>query len=695
MKRLILLAAFVANTCTTYAQIQYGTPVIDSLTKQAVKPTNDSVKAQALYALSWEYAVIDLQQGLKFGQEALKLSTQLGWKKGIAESLNSLALNYQLLDEVPKALDYFQQARKISEEIGDKHGVADRSRNIAHAYNNLSDNAKALSYSKMAIKICEEINDKPLLAATYETTSDIYIRQADYQTGFLFLQKSLKLYEEIGNKPGIATALSNIAFIYDCLGEADKAIEFYERGVKMLNELGNKNGMARNLSNMGVVYQSKGDYIRALDYTQRALKINRETGKKNWQAINLLNIGEAYMNLADFPRAFEYLQESLKLSNGLTDRDILTNVFLILGKTYFKQGDYKNALRYTHKALPLFRKTGAVDLEIDALKQLADIYEKTGEKSKSFDYYKEYISLRDSIFNLEKLSQITQTEMKYAADKAALSDSLIRDKEKLKTENAHREEVNRKNRTRNILMGIGAFVLLIAAGLYNRLRYTRKSKAVLQTEKDRSENLLLNILPADIAEELKRTGKAEARDFENVSIVFTDFKDFTQVSETLSAKQLVAEINVCFEAFDKILSKHGIEKIKTIGDAYMAAGGLPIPTHDSTQNTVLAALEMQAFMLEHKRQKEQEGKPAFEMRLGIHTGPVVAGIVGVKKFQYDVWGDTVNTASRMESSGEVGKVNISSATYELIKTNFACTYRGKVEAKHKGMVDMYFVDAVK
>ena len=253
--------------------------------------------------------------------------------------------------------------------------------------------------------------------------------------------------------------------------------------------------------------------------------------------------------------------------------------------------------------------------------------------------------------------------------------------------------IRKKNKTRNALIGGGLFLFLIAGGIYSRLRYTKKAKAIIEKEKDRSENLLLNILPADIAAELKEKGRADARDFETVSILFTDFKGFTAASEKLSAQNLVAEINTCFEAFDGLMGKYGIEKIKTIGDAYMAAGGLPVPTDDSVKNTVLAAMEMQEFISQRKVELDALGKPCFEMRVGIHTGPVVAGIVGVKKFAYDIWGDTVNTASRMESSGEVGRVNISEATYELLKEDSQFTFesRGKVAAKGKGKLAMFFV----
>jgi len=215
----------------------------------------------------------------------------------------------------------------------------------------------------------------------------------------------------------------------------------------------------------------------------------------------------------------------------------------------------------------------------------------------------------------------------------------------------------------------------------------------LREAKKRTDDLLLNILPEEVAEELKAKGHADAKHFDQVTILFTDFKGFTEASEKLSPQELVEELNTCFKAFDGLITERGIEKIKTIGDAYMCAGGLPVPSSSTPTGVVQAALEMQAFMVARKKERDALGKPAFEMRVGIHTGPVVAGIVGVKKFAYDIWGDTVNTASRMESSGEVGQVNISESTYALVKNEPGLTFtpRGKVQAKGKGEMEMYFV----
>ncbi|MCC6412744.1 MAG: AAA family ATPase [Saprospiraceae bacterium] len=225
-----------------------------------------------------------------------------------------------------------------------------------------------------------------------------------------------------------------------------------------------------------------------------------------------------------------------------------------------------------------------------------------------------------------------------------------------------------------------------------RTEQIARQKDQIELEKQKSDNLLLNILPTETADELKRLGRAKPRNYESVTVLFTDFVNFSQAAERLSAEDLVEEIHKYYSAFDAILSKHNLEKIKTIGDSYMCAGGLPAENHTHALDAVNAALEMHEFIGQESVERLRAGLPAFNCRIGIHTGPVVAGIVGTKKFAYDIWGSTVNIASRMESSGAAGKVNISEATYELVKDHFQCSHRGKIEAKNAGLVDMYFVE---
>lgn len=233
----------------------------------------------------------------------------------------------------------------------------------------------------------------------------------------------------------------------------------------------------------------------------------------------------------------------------------------------------------------------------------------------------------------------------------------------------------------------------IAVSVENALLYENMEQLVesrteqLEIEKKKSDQLLLNILPEEVASELKEKGKATARRFELVSVLFTDFENFTSHTDNLSPEELVNEIDKCYSAFDEIMTKNGIEKIKTIGDSYMAACGLPEYESEHATKIVKAAIEIRDFIdLYH-----QSGG-IFNIRIGIHSGPVIAGIVGSKKFAYDIWGDTVNVAARMEQLGTAGKVNISQSTYDAVKNHFSCTFAGTLELKNKGQVNSYFVE---
>jgi adenylate cyclase len=217
----------------------------------------------------------------------------------------------------------------------------------------------------------------------------------------------------------------------------------------------------------------------------------------------------------------------------------------------------------------------------------------------------------------------------------------------------------------------------------------------LEQEREKADRLLLNILPEGVARDLKAHDRVRPLYYESVSVLFTDFVGFTHIAQQLTPQQLVEELDDCFRLFDQIARKHRLEKIKTIGDSYMAAGGLPVANQTHAVDCVLAALEIQEAMNDWAARRQAAGRPRWRVRIGVHTGSVVAGVIGREKFAYDVWGDTVNTASRLESSGEANRVNVSGATYERVKDLFVCEYRGKVAAKSKGEIDMYFVQGLR
>ena len=544
-------------------------------------------------------------------------------------------------------------------------------------------------YAKLYYDYAETKNLKrDMSSALYLMGISFEVRNL-YADALKYYQRELKIDEELNDKKGVAVTLNGIGNIYFHQGNYEQSLDYYERSLEIKRSIGDTMRMASSLSGIGLSHQNLDNHEFAMEYFLEALMINEKL-KNNWGISSVLgSIGSQHGLNGDFTKAIDYYYRSLEIQIELNNRAGECNTRNNIGLVHNELGQYNKAIDQCKQGLALSEEIGVILRQKEACGCLYNAYKSSGNGNKALEYHEQMLALDDSL-NAEETAKKLQ-QMEFA--KQMLQDSIAQVEADQLVEEAHQEEVREKNRTRNIFGGVGVFALLLAGGFFWRWRYVQQSKVVLQTEKDRSENLLLNILPADIAAELKEKGRADARDFEMVSILFTDFKGFTAASEKLSAQELVAEINTCFEAFDGIMGKYNIEKIKTIGDAYMAAGGLPVPTADSVKNTVLAALEMQSFISDRKAKLDAEGKPGFEMRVGVHTGPVVAGIVGIKKFQYDIWGDTVNTASRMESSGEVGKVNISEATYELLKDDaqFSFESRGKIEAKGKGELEMYFI----
>ena len=686
MKKLFLIAVILFSGISLNAQTN-----LDSLFNIWHDQTRaDTTRLKALGKIAHDgYLFSNPDSSLYYAQLQYDFAQSKGIKKQMASALNNQANSYWMKSDYPKALNHYKKSLKIAEEIGDKKGISYTLNNIGLIYKNQGDYLNSLNYHQRSLKINEEIGDQLLNANTLNNVGSIYENQGDYPNALNYYQRSLKIYEEIGFQRGISSTLNNIGEIYSNQGDYPNALNYYHRCLKIDEEIGDMRGVAISLGNIGQIYNNQEDFPNSMSRLQESLKILEELGDQREIANILIKIGCNYYNQGDYPNALNYHQRSLKIYEEIGDQSGIARSLYSIGDSFLQQGNPQKAIIRCSKSLLLSQKIGAILYQRDACHCLYDSYKSLGNGNKALEYHELMLALVDSLSAEETAKKLQQIEFA----KQVLADSLANVEADRLVKEAHKEEVRQKNRTRNYLIAVGLLALLLALGFYSRWRYIKKSRDIISKEKDRSENLLLNILPTEIAEELKEKGRADAQDFDMVSILFTDFKGFTKASEKLSARDLVTEINTCFEAFDGIIDKYGIEKIKTIGDAYMAAGGLPVPTDDSVKKTVMAALELQDFIQSRKAKLDAEGKPCFEMRVGVHTGPVVAGIVGVKKFQYDIWGDTVNTASRMESSGEVGKVNISETTYELLKDNsyFSFESRGKVDAKGKGEVEMYFV----
>ncbi len=585
---------------------------------------------------------------------------------------------------------------------------------------------KAAEYSARTLPLFEAIGDSSTLAATLGNMGTFLTRGALYDSALVVLARAIRIQSALRDTLQLANAHNSLGSTYLEQGDLHRALDAYRMALKHSGSLGDSAAMANTEGNLGTVYAKQGEYEKALGHFRMAANIQRERNDVPNLIIALLNIGGAYNEMGDTAQALSSLNEGLRLAQSIDDAHNMASALIKIGELYAKAGQHQRALaafreglghtgrtgdpwsrsqlltnegevlfemgqpeeaaRRGEEALALAKEHGIITPMRDAAGLLAKVYHRAGKYREALEAQLLFARLQDSLNTEENQRAVIGFDLRRNYEKQALADSLGFVAEKA----VQAKEIQKQKVIRNGFVGGFALVALFAVVFF--IQRNRISK-----EKARSEELLLNILPEEVAEELKAKGEAQAVQIDQVTVLFTDFKGFTSLSENLTPRELVRDLNECFSAFDKITEKYGIEKIKTIGDAYMAAGGLPLANTTHAVDTINAALEMRDFIEEGKQRKIAAGKPYFEIRIGVHTGPVVAGIVGVKKFQYDIWGDTVNTASRMESSGEVGQVNISEATYALVKDEPGLTFtsRGKVQAKGKGEMEMYFVASIK
>lgn len=636
------------------------------------------------------FLFLTLGAGIKLHGQTNIANKQPFDNKKTADSLLNSGTKYQDAGKFPEAMVLFEKSLKIYESSKDQKGVGNVLNKIATTYYYQGNYAKALAYYTNSKEICEKIDFKKGVSSALNNIGAVHYYLGNYPKALEFYNQAIKIQKKIGDKKIIAATTQNIGGIYIDIKDYSNAMIYSQKANTIYKELKDSVGISHNLNAAGKIYMMQKQYYKAYNHLSQALAIADKIGDEQKKIEALYNLGELFNIQGDYTKSLSYYNRCLKLSQKINSLQYTGTSEVAIGSILTQLGKNTTAIKKCKKGLGIAENLGAISLKKEACKCLYEAYKSSGNATEALNFYEKSNAYNDSLQSEETSNKILNMEFQ----KALLMDSIAYVNKEHKIELKHKEEVQKKETQRNVIIISLGFILLIVIALWNRLNYVRKSREALKIEKDRSEKLLLNILPEEIAEELKEKGFVNARDFNLVSILFTDFKSFTQTAEKMSPKDLVEEINVCFKAFDLISDKHKIEKIKTIGDSYMAAGGIPNPNEDSLKDIVLAGLEMQEFMIERKSQNSITNKPAFEMRLGIHAGPIVAGIVGVKKFQYDVWGDTVNTASRVESNGMAGKVNISESLYNLIKHEecFLFQYRGNIYAKGKGEINMYFVE---
>ena len=689
---------------------------VDSLLVVESKITNyDSTVVRLYLDIAKSYQRINYSKSLVYNNKAVDLARQLKHVRLQAAALSAKGNTHIFLNQYKEAQESLQEALKYNTILRDEKSMANNHNSIGSVYLSITSYPKALEHFTRALELNEKINNTTGKINNLGNIGAIYNALNQPQKAIEYFSQALLLVDQAGNNESKGGLLNNIGNSYTALNNLDQALDYKIRALEINQKSGNQLRIANSLANVGNVYLKKNEPEKAKDYHRQALDINTKYNDIKGIISNLQAIGEYFFQIEKLDSAKHYISKayeraiqinnteeqaiSLEKLSRLFEKQMLYDSAFVYYKLYI---DKKNSLETSEKLKEITQTSlkYTFNKKEDSLKQEQIIIDnKLQQQILIANQQKQQIKLQEAARQIQHLAFLkTQADLEIEQNTRTEKEKqleLVRKEKQIQetTLNLQQAEIKlqeneinkQKTRRQFYLMGISLLTVLLVF-IFRNFQLQKKSNKIIGKEKEKSDKLLLNILPDQVAEELKEKGSSDARYYENVSVIFTDFVGFTKVAESLSPQELVNELHSCFSAFDAIVLKYGIEKIKTIGDAYMAVSGLPTANTDHAKIAVRVAKEFLQY-IEDRRKREAIG---FEIRIGIHSGPVIAGIVGTKKFAFDIWGDTVNVAARMESSGKPGHINISEDTYQLIKGEFTCQPRGKVLAKNKGEMEMYF-----
>ena len=529
-----------------------------------------------------------------------------------------------------------------------------------------------LDWIQMIIRRFDEGNQTEYQARSRQLLGSYLIDEGEYGEATKFLLEGLRIAEEYGHTLVEGLCHNGLAIMDYYRQQFEKAGYHWNKTVQKLDEAGFIDHYPGVLSNLGSNYHLLNMLDSAIFFHQRALELAEKSGQRAVIADALNNIGNVYYEQGNYGNSRKSFEQALDIQTQLGNQVERVRTMNNIGATYEIERQTEQALNNYREALILALETGNYQVIAFTFENLSNIYAEMGQFREAYESRVNYVNYHDSAFAEEQEMIISNLRAQYEAEKREQEIALLTRDRAL--------SLARNTRQQILLIGSALLLTLMGILIWSISRGRRKLR-----------ELLLNILPVNIVDELNKTGITKARRHNNVSVLFADFINFTEISEPIPPEQLVRLLNQYFSAFDDIVERFKIEKIKTIGDNYMCAAGLTqAPDNGQPLVTLInAAREMIKYT---RTQSSNADIPDFQLRTGIHTGPVVAGVVGKKKFAYDIWGYTVNTAARMEQNGTPDEITISEKTYDQIKNIFNCIPRGPVKIKGKGMMHVYGIE---
>lgn len=617
--------------------------------------------------------------------------------------LNALSSEYRSRD-ADSSLHYALAALKISEERGYSSGLCASLVNLGNIYRNLGDYSRSLEFLRRALLLAEEKKNDDLASQAHNGIGIVYIRQGNFDRALEELFKSLRIAERLGNKRAVASALDNIGIVHIRQGNPDRAFRSLFRALALTDSVRDKRLLAIVLNDIAIAYRTVEQFDSALIYYERSLRYKEELEDKQGSALTLNGIGIVFRLQGKYDDALSFLQRALELHRELEFQPGVATVLSDIAQTQFKKKNYKAAIRAAEECIAVARGVGAKAELKNAYQTLSDIHEAQGNVNLSFVYFRLFVSMKDSLFNEEIAKKTADLNAKYEQEAQIQRIKLLERERQVQDLELQRASI--------IVYALSIGGILVAAFigvLWSRIRYRRRAEAELNKKNielakahEESEKLLKNTLPAPIVARLKRGETIIADRFESVTVLFADIVGFSTIASELSPEELIALLDSIFSDFDAVATKYNLEKIKTVGDSYMLVGGAPETLEHHCLEVVKAAFDLQRSIAFTAKAMAL----TVNLRIGIHTGSVVAGIIGAKKYAYDLWGDTVNIASRMELHGKAGEIHcteevraaILQSLAELSTKNLAAIQpkpyfvrRDPINVKGKGVMQTYFI----
>lgn len=646
----------------------FGDPTFNSPSSSRLESAQGFERVQLLNQLSEELIEKNPDQALSYAYEATALARSLGLGQELADSLNNTGYALFREDLYPDAVKRFQEAIAQSDLDEYPRGYAMGRNGYGMVWSALGEYQRALDDFEKALRVFVSIDDLQGQAYALNNIGTVHHSLGAYDQAIAAYISALKINEQLKNQDEIATSYNNIGAANAGQNNFEAAYHYYSEALSIYEQDANDVGRADTLMNMGNFFRDFGYTTEALDFYSKALNLLTSIDSKPRIANAFTALGYVSELNGDAPAALAYYEDALKIGEQAGLLEISINAWNNIGTVYHNAGDYKSALNHHISALEASKKNVYEQGLESALKNIANDYQKMSRFQEANHYFILYNELRDALNEREQSRNFANSQTLYETEK---KDQEIE---------AQRTVISQKEARARLLLGITFAAIAF-------LSITGTMALVIAKEKKKSEALLLNILPPKVADDLKRTGRATPERFDDVTILFSDIVDFTAISSSMDPTALIEELNRIFTAFDAILDRNGCQRIKTIGDAYFAVCGLPDPVSDHAHRIAVSALEM----LDYLDSSKNPGSPPWEIRIGIHTGPVVGGVVGVRKYIYDVFGDTVNTASRMESNSIPMRINVSETTKRLLEDHFSFDEREPLPVKGKGLYKMYFI----